>query len=102
MNINIRIILGLDLWFYIREAVTNANPLSPEELIKKLIDAVQAVPTKLMKPVVEASIKRSQSIDLTTIGNLLLMHEHVKHWCCRNLHGNGNKWYRRQKSGTIY
>lgn len=47
---------------YLREAVTSANPLSIDELVHKLMDTVSAVPPDFLEPVVEASIKRSQSM----------------------------------------
>lgn len=53
---------------YIKEAVTNACPMSIDDLVKKMIDCVQAVPPGYLKPVVEASIKRSQSLDLGGLG----------------------------------
>ncbi|XP_014288971.1 troponin I 2 isoform X1 [Halyomorpha halys] len=51
-----------DLWLFLREAVTQANPLSIDELLHKLLDTVNAVPQDFLEPVVEASIKRSQSM----------------------------------------
>lgn len=64
-----------ELWLYIKDAVTNACPMTMDDLVKKMIDCVQAVPPGYLKPVVEASIKRSQSLDLGGLGkksNLIL------------------------------
>lgn len=63
---------------YIKDAVTNACPLTVEDLIKKMIDCVQAVPAGYLKPVVEASIKRSQSVDLGGLGEYTVVLENLK------------------------
>ncbi|KAL1122538.1 hypothetical protein AAG570_002868 [Ranatra chinensis] len=52
-----------DLWLFLKEAITSANPMSMEELTQKLIDTVTHVPPDFLEPVVEASIKRSQSME---------------------------------------
>lgn len=60
---------------FLREAVTQANPLSVDELVHKLLDTVNAVPPDFLEPVVEASIKRSQSmqsLDLSHAGRYLI------------------------------
>ena len=47
--------------------MTTANPMSLEELTQKLIDTVSHVPPDFLEPVVEASIKRSQSMEQLSI-----------------------------------
>lgn len=60
-----------DLWIYIKDTVTASNILSVDQLLKKLIDAVQQVPKQFLEPVVEASIKRSHSLDLGSLSKYL-------------------------------
>jgi hypothetical protein len=64
-----------DLWLFLREAVTTANPMSLDELTQKLIDTVSHVPPDFLEPVVEASIKRSQSMEQLSISECLLLFE---------------------------
>lgn len=42
--------------------------------MKKLIDAVQQVPKQFLEPVVEASIKRSHSLDLGSLSKKIIFH----------------------------
>ncbi|XP_039279811.1 tropomyosin-1, isoforms 33/34 isoform X4 [Nilaparvata lugens] len=56
-----------DLWLYIKDTVISDNILTVEQLMEKLVEAVSKVPASYLEPVVEASIKRSQSLDLGTL-----------------------------------
>lgn len=66
-----------ELWLYIKDAVTNACPMTMDDLVKKMIDCVQAVPPGYLKPVVEASIKRSQSLDLGGLGKISIKYKYI-------------------------
>lgn len=60
MNFELRI---LELWTYLKDAVTHDAVVSVDELVEKLVTTVSSIPQPYLKSVVKESIKKQKSLD---------------------------------------
>lgn len=51
------------MWLYLKDVVSHENPISVEDLVEKLMNAVTVIPQPLLKSVVKAELKKQQSQD---------------------------------------